>query len=174
MRISVTFLRTDLTDVGRQYFDAAAALIAARSEVGVVSAGMGMFFVDEDPPADAIGIRWNSANVADADVFDLLPTVTSDSGSLLDNVAAIRNSTDELGAARVVITLPALPPGATSFILQRSLDGASWATIRTGLAGSAVFTDTGLQAGTTYHYRRGAVNGSGTTYGVAQQISTSA
>ena len=51
----------------------------------------------------------------------------------------------------------------TSFVVQRSLDGASWATVATVGANTTSFADNGLDAETTYFYRVRADNGAGSS-----------
>ena len=53
-------------------------------------------------------------------------------------------------------------PGASSYILERSLDNSTWSAIATGLSGTS-FTDTGLKYSTIYYYRVMAVSSAGTS-----------
>lgn len=50
----------------------------------------------------------------------------------------------------------------TGYIVERSVDGTTWTTLTSSLAaGTTSFTDTGLSAATTYHYRVTATNDAG-------------
>lgn len=48
-----------------------------------------------------------------------------------------------------------------AFVVERSLDGTTWATAANLAADSASYSDTGLSADTTYHYRVFATNANG-------------
>jgi hypothetical protein len=50
--------------------------------------------------------------------------------------------------------------GATSYAVQRSPDGSTWAPLASGLTATG-YTDAGLQPGTTYYYRVQASNAAG-------------
>jgi len=74
-----------------------------------------------------------------------------------------------VGSNSLTLTMPGLPPGATSLTLEASLDGSTWATGKVWTSGSTWVTGTGLThgstapqggltAGTTYYYRAVAVN----------------
>ena len=57
-------------------------------------------------------------------------------------------------------------PGSTNedeFIIERSFDGANWTPVGNSPAASSGYTDTGLDVGTTYHYRISARNQNGTS-----------
>ena len=53
--------------------------------------------------------------------------------------------------------------GETSFTVQRSPDGTSWASIATVGANVTNYTDTGLAAGSTYYYRVLAIDAGGSS-----------
>lgn len=61
-------------------------------------------------------------------------------------------------------------PAGTSFELQRSTDGASYASVFTGTTTSR--TDTGLSGATTYFWRLRAVNGDGLNTAFTAAVST--
>ena len=46
----------------------------------------------------------------------------------------------------------------TGYAIERSTDGINWSPLTTPLASATNFVDTGLTAGTTYHYRMVAIN----------------
>jgi hypothetical protein len=65
------------------------------------------------------------------------------------------------GRNQVVVSWPA-SAGASSYILERSLDNSIWSSIATSLSGTS-FTDTGLGYSTIYYYRVMAVSSAGTS-----------
>jgi large repetitive protein len=66
-------------------------------------------------------------------------------------------------ATSTTVTWPTVT-GATSYVVQRSVDSGTWATVNspTAVTGTTqTYTDTGLTAGTEYFYRVQAVNAGG-------------
>ena len=53
-------------------------------------------------------------------------------------------------------------PGASSYIVERSLDGSTWSTIAAGVTATS-FADSGLNYSTIYYYRVLAVSSAGTS-----------
>lgn len=77
------------------------------------------------------------------------------------------------GRNQIVISWAA-SPGASSYIIERSLDDTTWSTISTGFSGTS-FADTGLEYSTIYYYRVMAVSSAGTSAAsVAVDAGTSA
>ena len=90
------------------------------------------------------------------------PTPTPSSCSL----AAIGSDTFEsaglFGANQVGVSW-AGSPGASSYILERSLDNSTWSAIATGLSGTSFTDPQGLKYSTIYYYRVMAVSSAGTS-----------
>ncbi len=84
-----------------------------------------------------------------------------------DDVASI---TATASADRVTVQWPAAR-NAASYVLQRQVNGGSWATLSTAFTGTS-YTDTDVQAGSTYRYRVRSRNGSNYGTFIASSIVT--
>ena len=90
------------------------------------------------------------------------PTPThSDADSYRPPPAPSNVSVGLIGLNQIVVSWNA-SPGASSYIVERSLDGSTWSAIATGVTATS-FADSGLNYSTMYYYRVLAVSSAGSS-----------
>jgi hypothetical protein len=77
----------------------------------------------------------------------------SESASATTAPAAPSGVTAAPSADGIVVTWTDNSPDETAFRIERRKDGGDWGSLATVAAGTLSFTDTNVEAGSTYHYR---------------------
>lgn len=126
------------------------------SEVGTVAANTTTFTDTTLQPAVAYYFRVRSFNGAGASAYtDIASATTPDIAPSGVGAGALT------GGIRVSWTDNS--PDETGFVIQRSIDNATWSQIGTASANATTYTDTSAATGTTYYYRVQAARAAGNT-----------
>jgi cellulose 1,4-beta-cellobiosidase len=115
---------------------------------------------------DGTALPWDTTRVAQGS-HTITQSVTATSGAISSFTA-----TFTLGAAKHPVALhwtPSTTPNVNYKVSRATVSGGPYTMIASGLA-SAIYTDTNVQAGSTYFYVTSAVNSSGIESTYSNQV----
>ena len=137
----------------------------------------GMNFVTVATVAPLIN-TYTDASLSSGTNYVYRIVASNSTGTSTSNIASTAPTTPAglaagaLSASTIKLTWQAPGTAPQSYTLQRSIDGTTFTSVATNIAGSATtYTDAGLSAGTTYYYRLIAVTATGSS--AASNVATS-